>query len=269
MTVGTTLREGACRILLCPDPAEKARLSAEIARAWHAREITEIGEAQPPERPARPDHPELRPPRDMPRRRINSPTGRIAFIHAIAHIELNAIDLAWDLIARFGATDLPRAFFDDWVDVARDEARHFSLLIGYLETHDAAYGDLPAHDGLWEAAESTTDDILARLALVPLVLEARGLDTAPMAVEKLTAAGDQKAVDILSVIAREEVAHVAAGVRWFEEICEQRNLEPAKTFQSLVRSLFKGELKPPFAKEARDAAGFPAEYYEPLSAGAI
>ncbi len=268
MTVWTTLREAACRVLLCSDPAEKARLSAEIAQAWHDGEITEIGEVQPPDRPARPDHPELRPPRDMPRRRVNSPTGRIAFIHAIAHIELNAIDLAWDLIARFGAPALPRTFFDDWVDVARDEAQHFSLLAGYLQDHSAAYGDLPAHDGLWEAAEATTDDILARLALVPLVLEARGLDTTPMAVEKLTAAGDDKAVGILSVIAREEVAHVAAGVRWFEEICGQRTLDPVETFQSLVRSRFKGDLKPPFAKDARDAAGFPEEYYEPLSAGA-
>ncbi len=267
MTDWSTLREEACRVLQCPDPAEKARLSVEIAQAWRGGEFAETGDAHPPERPARPDHPELRPPRDMPRRRVNSPTGRIAFIHAIAHIELNAIDLAWDLIARFGAPDMPKKFFDDWVDVARDEARHFSLLAGYLEAHGAAYGDLPAHDGLWEAAAATTDDILARLALVPLVLEARGLDTTPMAMEKLTAAGDEKAVGILSVIAREEVAHVAAGVRWFEEICRYRKLDPVETFQSLVRSRFKGELKPPFAKAARDAAGFTPEYYEPLSAG--
>jgi len=261
-----TLSDGALAVLRESDAIRKANLSKEIARSWRENLIHDIGSVDVPQRPNRPLKPELLAPRDMPRRRPNSEKGRLAFIHAIAHIELNAIDLAWDLIARFTNSDLPRDFYDEWVDVGSDEARHFLMLQAYLEDHDSYYGDLPAHDGLWEAAENTSDDILARLAIVPLVLEARGLDTTPMAIEKLTAAGDQKAAKILETIAREEIPHVAAGVKWFDHICGLRGLEPAKTFQDLVRKRFKGLLKPPFAIDARTAAGFPREYYEPLAA---
>ncbi len=187
--------------------------------------------------------------------------GRIAFVHAIAHIELNAIDLAWDIVARFTRLDLPRGFYDDWVAVAADEARHFTLLCDRLVDLGVAYGDLPAHDGLWEAAAATADDLLPRLAIVPMVLEARGLDTTPQAITRLRAKGDNATADILEIIEREEVAHVAAGVRWFEFLCDRRELEPIPTFQNFVRDRFSGTPKAPFAVEARANAGFRHEYY--------
>ncbi|HIC60355.1 MAG TPA: ferritin-like domain-containing protein [Rhodospirillales bacterium] len=220
---------------------------------------------RPPKRPLRPRLPVLMPARNMPRRRPNSIKGRLAFMHAITHIELNAIDLAWDIIARFRNSDLPLAFYDDWVNIANDEAKHFSMLTNYLNQNNACYGDFPAHDSLWESAEKTSDDILSRLAIVPLVLEARGLDTTPGAINKLSATGDTKAARILKIIGEEEISHVATGVRWFHHICKSRELEPASTFQLLVKSQFNGFLKPPFATYARTLAGFPRFYYEPLS----
>jgi uncharacterized ferritin-like protein (DUF455 family) len=260
-----TLIDAACHVLNAADPAEKVRLSAHYGGQWAAGKLQEIGSARPPERPARPERPTLCRPGDMKRRRFGSPGGRIAFMHAIAHIELNAIDLAWDMVARFTDEDLPAQFYADWVGVAADEARHFQLLADYLNKNAAAYGDLPAHDGLWEAAHLTSDDILARLALVPLVLEARGLDTTPAAIQKLRQNGDTDAAAILKTIGAEEIPHVAAGVRWFEYICEVRGLEPKATYQDLVRTRFKGTLKAPFATDARAAAGFDAAWYEPLA----
>ena len=262
-----SLVEGSRAILLESDALQKAALSKDLLQCWRDGSVMEIGLADAPARPNRPDRPKLLRPRDMPRRRLASEKGRLALIHAIAHIELNAIDLAWDLIIRFTGAGLPREFYDDWVEVGGDEARHFNMLQKYLERHGSSYGDLPAHDGLWEAAESTADDILARLAIVPLVLEARGLDTTPGAIKKLKSAGDEMAASVLETICREEIPHVAVGVKWFDYICERRGLEPARTFQDLVGKRFKGLLKPPFAIEARTAAGFPRSYYEPLAAG--
>lgn len=263
--MAVALSGAACAVLNAADPAKKVHLSALYASQWAAGTLSEIGAARPPERPARPQRPQLCRPGDMKRRRFGSARGRIAFIHAIAHIELNAIDLAWDMVARFTAEDLPGEFYADWVGVAADEARHFTLLADYLQKNGAAYGDLPAHDGLWEAAAETSDDILARLALVPLVLEARGLDTTPAAIAKLTENGDSDAAAILKTIAAEEIPHVAAGVRWFEYVCAARGLEPKSSYQNLVRTRFKGTLKPPFATDARAAAGFDAAWYEPLA----
>ena len=200
----------------------------------------------------------------MPRRR--GAAGRIALIHAIAHIELNAIDLAWDMIARFADSGLPRTFYDDWVKVADEEAKHFSLLSKRLEAMGAVYGDLPAHDGLWQAAQETAHDVLARLAVAPLVLEARGLDVTPGMIERLTQAGDKDSVAVLRVILEDEIGHVAVGQRWFAHIAAARGLEPAVTFRSLVKKHYRGRLKPPFNKTHRDAAGFQADWYEPLAA---
>jgi uncharacterized ferritin-like protein (DUF455 family) len=230
-----------------------------------------IGWASPKPRPARPQHPVLRPPRAMPRRRNSgSPAGRVALLHAIAHIELNALDLAWDLIARFGgarfgAAGLPRPFFDDWLGVAAEEAEHFALLASRLEALGSAYGALPAHDGLWEAAAATATDLLARLAVVPLVLEARGLDVTPQMIERLERAGDPASAAILARIHEDEIGHVAVGVRWFERLCRERGLDPEAIFHDRVGRYFAGALKPPFNREARDRAGFRAAYYEPLA----
>jgi uncharacterized ferritin-like protein (DUF455 family) len=227
-----------------------------------------LGRAEPPAHPARPDRPVLRQPKAMPKRRnFGSPAGRIALVHALAHIELNAIDLAWDIIARFASEDLPRAFFDDWVAIAAEEAVHFALLADRLAELGARYGDLPAHDGLWEAAAATADDLLARLAVVPLVLEARGLDVTPEMAARVERAGDTPTAAILHRIYHDEIGHVAVGLRWFEGLCRARGLVPERVFHDRVRRCFRGELKPPFNHEARAAAGFPPHYYEPLAAG--
>jgi len=204
----------------------------------------------------------------MPRRRaFGSTAGRIALLHALEHIELNAIDLAWYLIARFSGEALPRAFFDDWVGVASEEGLHFELLTRRLADYGARYGDLPAHDGLWESAEATANDLLARLAVVPLVLEARGLDVTPEMAAQLERVGDPQSAAMLRRIYHDEIGHVAAGIRWLDKICHARGLNAAGVFRQRVRRYFKGELKPPFNREARAAAGFPAHYYEPLSRG--
>ena len=228
-----------------------------------------IGACPPPPRPARPVRPRLLSPREMPKRRnFGSPAGRTALLHALAHIELNAIDLAWDVIARFARNGLPREFFYDWVGVAAEEAQHFSLLSARLADFGASYGDLPAHDGLWEAAAATADDLLARLAVVPLVLEARGLDVTPAMAARLARAGDARSAAVLQIIYEQEIGHVAIGRRWFNFLCHAQGLVPRRVFHDRVRRFFKGELKPPFNRAARDAAGFPADYYEPLAGGA-
>lgn len=260
-----SLTSRADAILMTAEPERKVSLSRSTAAAWRTGEI-HVGEATPPDHPARPERPELLAPRHMPKRNAGgAQAARIALLHAIAHIELNAIDLAWDLIARFSAEDLPREFYDDWVGVAAEEAEHFSLLTGRLAELDAAYGDLPAHDGLWQAAEATAHDLAARLAVVPLVLEARGLDVTPTMINRLRSNGDKASVAVLEIIYREEIGHVAAGRRWFDWICTRRNHDPEPTYQSLVREHFKGLIKPPFNTAARDQAGFPAGYYEPLT----
>jgi len=199
----------------------------------------------------------------MPKRRnFGSSAGRLALLHALAHIELNAIDLAWDITARFAGADLPRKFYDDWVGVAAEEAEHFALLADRLEMLGGCYGALPAHDGLWEAAAATATDLLARLAVVPLVLEARGLDVTPEMIEKLRRQDDSASVAALETIYREEVAHVAAGERWFRFECARRGLDPVETYRELVRRYHRGGLKPPFNRAARDKAGFAAAFYE-------
>jgi uncharacterized ferritin-like protein (DUF455 family) len=201
----------------------------------------------------------------MPKRRaFGSLAGRIALVHALTHIELNAIDLAWDLVVRSCGEDLPRAFFDGWVGVAAEEAHHFELLAGRLADLGVAYGDLPAHDGLWEAAAATAGDLLARLAVVPLVLEARGLDVTPEMAARLERVGDLQTAAVLQCIYRDEIGHVAVGLRWFEHLCQIRGLNPEAVFHDRVRRCFKGHLKPPFNHAARAAAGLPARYYEPL-----
>jgi len=261
-----TLTAGAVAIIETSDPAAKAAASHRLAQIWRDGAI-EIGDTPPPLRPARPERPLLRPPKEMPKRRaFGSPAGRIALLHALAHIELNAIDLAWDIVARFRRAALPIAFFEDWVGVAAEEAYHFELLAMRLADLGAHYGDLPAHDGLWESAAATADDLLARLAVVPLVLEARGLDVTPEMAARLERVGDRESAALLRRIHRDEIAHVAAGVRWFDWLCDAHGLAPEKVFHERVRRCFKGQLKPPFNKSARAAAGFPTHYYEPLAA---
>jgi uncharacterized ferritin-like protein (DUF455 family) len=255
-----TLAGAAIAVLAAADPAEKIALTRETAAAWRIGRIAEIGHAEPPPRPARPLRPELRRPRDMPKRRHGgSLATRVALLHALAHIELNAIDLAWDAIARFDG--LPRAFYGDWLAVAAEEAEHHALLAARLAELGAAYGDLPAHDGLWEAAAETQHGLLPRLAVVPLVLEARGLDVTPDMIRRLRTFGDPASAAVLQRIYDDEIGHVATGMRWFRWEAQRRGLDPAAAWRDLVRRHFRGQLKPPFNDAARSAAGFPPEFY--------
>jgi uncharacterized ferritin-like protein (DUF455 family) len=260
------LATGAIAVLNTADGSEKAAAARRLASAWRAGVAPFVSPGEMPNRPARGPYPELRRPGDMPKRKAGGALEkRVALLHALAHIELNAIDLAWDLIARFGSTDLPRAFFDDWVRVGDEEALHFTLLSERLRELGAAYGDLPAHDGLWQAAQETAHDLLARLAIVPLVLEARGLDVTPATLADLRRAGDDPSAAVLEIIYRDEIGHVAIGKRWFDFFAAKAGQDPAMLWQELVRRHFRGRLKPPFNKSARDEAGFSAAFYEPLA----
>ncbi|MGE0668934.1 MAG: ferritin-like domain-containing protein [Sphingomonadales bacterium] len=258
-----TLTEAACAVLRTAPAREKASLSRKVAEAWWSGALAGIGGARPPDRPSRPERPELLPPARMPKRRsAGSETTRVALLHALAHIELNAVDLAWDLIARFAGDDLPQAFFDDWVTVADEEGLHFLMLSDRLAELGAAYGDLPAHDGLWEAAAETAHDLMARLAIVPMVLEARGLDVTPAMIRRFDAAGDAVTADILRVVLRDEIGHVAVGKRWFDWLCERTRNDSRHMWRNLVEQHFRGALKPPFNLDARQKAGFPPDFLD-------
>lgn len=266
-----TLAEMADAVLRTADGRAKTALSRRCAVAWRAaREAgtpLEVGQATPPLRPARPDRPALLSPRDVPRRRPGSPEGRKALLHAVAHIELNAVDLHWDIIARFTDVEMPLGFYDDWVKAADEESKHFNLVSDCLEAMGSFYGDLPAHAGMWRAAEDTAQDLLGRLAVVPMVLEARGLDVTPGMIEIFRKAGVGDAVEALETIYAEEVAHVAYGSKWFHYLCGRAGTDPEEVFQALVRRYFKGALKPPFNEEKRAEAGIPPTYYWPLAEG--
>ena len=237
--------------------------SAADAFARGALEIpADAAPSEPIAMPGRPARPRLVHGRDLPRRGFGTDAGRAAFVHAVAHIEFNAIDLAWDAVYRFRG--LPDAYYADWVGVAADEARHFQLLRTRLQALGHAYGDFDAHNGLWEMAEKTAGDGLARMALVPRVLEARGLDVTPGMIVKLRQVGDEATAAILEVILREEVAHVAAGSRWFRWHCERAGLDPHATFRELLRVHAREVLHGPFNLEARAAAGFDPEELEAL-----
>ncbi|MEM6940577.1 MAG: ferritin-like domain-containing protein [Pseudomonadota bacterium] len=265
------LAEMAEQVLRCADGRAKTALSRGFAQQWQkAREDgqrPEIGRASPPLHPARPAAPELLSPRDVPQRKPGTPEGRIAMMHAVAHIELNAVDLHWDVIARYTDTDMPLGFYDDWVKAADEESKHFNLMSDCLEAAGSHYGALPAHAGMWRAAEDTVDDLMGRLAVVPMVLEARGLDVTPGMIKLFKQAREDQAVVALETIYAEEVAHVAYGSKWFHFLCGRHNEDPKERFHALVRKYFHGTLKPPFNEEKRAEAGIPPDFYWPLAAG--
>ncbi len=265
----TNLAERAVEVLTTADGRAKTALSHAHAAAWRAArasgETFPVGKAAPPRRPARPERPELLSPREMPRRRPGSPQGRIALLHALAHIELNAVDLHWDIIARFTDVPMPPGFYDDWVKAADEESKHFNLLCDCLEAMGSHYGALPAHAFMWQAAEDTAEDLLGRLAVVPMVLEARGLDVTPGMIAVFEKAGEADAVAALKTIYAEEVGHVAYGVKWFNWLCGRDGLDPKDEFHALVRRYFRGPLKPPFNDEKRAESGLPPDFYWPLA----
>ncbi len=264
------LAEMADAVLRCPGGREKTALSRGFAAQWQAArargETPEIGTALPPLHPARPEKPELLSPRDVPHRKPGTPEGRIALLHAVAHIELNAVDLHWDIIARFTDTKFPMGFYDDWVKAADEESKHFNLMADCLEEVGSFYGALPAHAGMWRAAEDTIDDLMGRLAVVPMVLEARGLDVTPNMIKLFKQAKAESAVAALETIYSEEVAHVAYGSKWFHFLCGRFDADPKERFHTLVRKYFHGDLKPPFNEEKRAEAGIPPDFYWPLTA---
>jgi len=264
-----TLAGCAVAVLTCNEAGRKVALTQAAAAKWRdaisgGTPMT-IGSARPPLRPARPAQPVQLDPRDVPKRKPGTPQGRAAIIHAVAHIELNAIDLHWDIIARFTDIKFPLGFYDDWVSAADDEAKHFNLLQACLEAKNSHYGALPVHAGMWRAAEDTADDLMGRLAVVPMVLEARGLDVTPQMLELFEKFGEKDAVDALRVIYAEEVAHVAYGSKWFHFLCGRHELDPKETFHALVKRYFHGTLKPPFNSEKRADAGLPPDFYWPLA----
>ena len=267
-----TLAELAVQALTCADGREKTALSHRHAATWFAARAAgqplPIGLATPPDFPARPAQPELLPPRDVPRRRPGTLAGRQALLHAVAHIELNAVDLHWDIIARFADQPMPLGFYDDWVKAADEESRHFNLVCDCLEATGSHYGAMPAHAGMWRAASDTAGDLHGRLAVVPMVLEARGLDVTPGMIEIFRKAGDTGAVAALEVIYAEEVSHVAYGSKWFNWLCGRDGSDPKEVFHALVRRYFHGTLKPPFNEEKRADAGLPPDFYWPLAEGA-
>ena len=256
-------------VLRTADGRAKTALSRRYAAEWHAARAAgktpEVGTATPPDHPARPAAPDLLSPRDVPRRRPGSPQGRIALLHAVAHIELNAVDLHWDIIARFAHVPMPLGFYDDWVKAADEESKHFNLMCDCLEAMDSHYGALPAHAGMWRAAEDTATDFMGRLAVVPMVLEARGLDVTPGMIEIFRKAGADGAVAALETIYAEEVAHVAYGSKWFHFLCGRENRDPKDAFHTLVQTYFHSPLKPPFNEEKRAEAGLPPDFYWPLA----
>ena len=219
----------------------------------------------PIDQPGCPDRPPLVAPQKVPRRRADTVPGRAALVHALAHIEFNAINLALDAAHRFAG--MPSRYYADWLQVAEEEALHFDLLNAHLATLGHVYGDFPAHQGLWDMALKTAHDPLVRMALVPRVLEARGLDVTPGMIARLEQAGDSETVAILQVILRDEVGHVAIGSRWFKYLCGQRGLEPEETFHNLLHAHLSHAPRGPFNDEARLRAGFSARELAMLSAG--
>lgn len=267
------LASAAERVLRTADPWEKTALSRQIAAAWFgarkAGQAPDIGVAAPPDHPARPEHPQLLDPREVPRRKTGSAMGRAALLHAIAHIELNAVDLHWDIVARFSQVPLPLGFYDDWVRAADEESKHFGLLSDVLKIHDMDYGALPAHAGMWRSARATAEDLMGRLAVVPMVLEARGLDVTPGMIAVFEKAGEAAAVAALETIYAEEVGHVAYGSKWFHFLCGRHELDPKDCFHTLVRRYFGGAIRPPFNDEKRAEAGLPLDFYWPLADSSV
>jgi len=249
------LHEAAHACLTTGTVDEKLERATALYARWQAGELeVEPVELPPVAEAGRPEKPRLVAPTKLPRRKLGTAEGHAALVHAVAHIEFNAINLACDAAWRFQG--LPNQYYADWLKVAAEEAYHFSLLQGRLRDLGFQYGDFSAHNGLWELAQKTTDDPLRRMALVPRVMEARGLDVTPGMMERFASIGDQAMVDILKIILRDEIGHVEAGSRWFHYLCQQRGLDAEQHYFELLEDYFRGGVRCPLHKEARREAGF-------------
>ncbi|XP_036400365.1 uncharacterized protein HI_0077 [Megalops cyprinoides] len=265
-----TLCYWATKILCTPDPKDKVALTQEVLERWNSGKITEVGQSVPPGQPSRKDNLTVLEPGKIKRGKGGTLASRIALLHSLANIEQWAIDLSWDIIARFSSftlssgEPLPRQFFSDFVKVAGDEAKHYLLLERRIMELGSYFGALPVHNGLWQSATDTSHDLLARLAIVHMVHEARGLDVHPQTLSRFAAQDDTSSVKVLEVIYSDEITHVAAGLKWFTYICSEEGRECLSTFHALVKQHFKGYLKPPFNTEGRKTAGMTEEWYVPL-----
>ncbi len=250
------LFDAAAACLAACSIEDKLRLTRRYVRAWRDGDLALASNCapEPIHEPGRPDSPKLVMPADVPRRGLGTAAGRAAMLHAVTHIEFNAINLAWDAVYRF--RDLPQQYYCDWLQVAEEEAYHFQLLRARLQQLDYDYGDFPAHNGLWDMAQKTAFDPMVRMALVPRVLEARGLDVTPGIMRRLRRVGDLESVAALEIILRDEVGHVEIGSRWFKYFCDQRGLGMEQTFRDLISRYFAGRLRGPFNDAARIQAGF-------------
>jgi len=246
------------------DPQEKVEATFTLQKSWldGKLQLEPISEIKSILVAGRPEKPELVDPRDVPRRNFVSLKGRLTLVHAIAHIEFNAINLALDAVYRF--QNMPEQFYSDWCRVAAEEAEHFTMLAEYLEEHGMSYGDLAAHNGLWEMAVKTDFDVMVRMALVPRVLEARGLDVTPGMIEKLKPTGDQPLINKLQKIFNDEIGHVKIGSFWYNTLCKERSLEPQQTFIQLIEKYMQGAKFGPFDTQARIEAGFTQEEMQGL-----
>jgi uncharacterized ferritin-like protein (DUF455 family) len=242
--------------LLLDDPEKKVEATLSLQKSWLAGEfnLQPLVEIKALPVPGRPEKPELVDPRDVPRRNFSSLKGRLTLVHAIAHIEFNAINLALDAVYHF--QNMPDQYYSDWCRVAAEESQHFMMLSDYLQSHGMKYGDFPAHNGLWEMAVKTDFDVLVRMALVPRVLEARGLDVTPTMIEKLQSTGDIQLITILEKIFDDEIGHVKIGSYWYKILCEERDMEPQQTFIQLIKKYMEGAKFGPFETQARLEAGF-------------
>jgi len=251
--------------LLTPDPRAKCFATREVARGWRKGLLAFEFDHAMPDHPARPDSPELLPPNRMPKRgKGGSERARIALWHSLAHIEFVAIDLALDMAGRFGA-EMGEEFVSDFLAVAADEAMHFALLDRKLKQLGSCYGALPAHGGLWQAAYETRGSVAARLAIVPMVLEARGLDVTPSTLQRVKSAGDEGGAKILSRILDDEIRHVRYGTKHFVAHARGLGEQPETLWKSLVAKHFRGGIKPPFNDSARLAAGLSREFYAEIA----
>lgn len=259
------LRQAALDLLAEPTPASKSAGVSALVRSLAAGQAildTEASLFPSTPLPGRPATPALVPPSELKRRSMSSIEGRAVMIHALAHIEFNAINLALDAVWRYAG--MPREYYTDWLKVAAEEAYHFTLLAGHLYTLGHAYGDFPAHNGLWDMADRTRDDLLARLALIPRTMEARGLDVSPGLRDKLAQAGDREAAAILDIILQDEIGHVRIGNHWYGWLCAQRRLDPIETYARLTHACRAPAMRGPFNLEARKAAGFSEAELEAL-----
>jgi len=255
------LRQTALELLAISDPQTKIAQVKQLFDQYQKKRIDldtlSILNSDGLTLPGRPQKPELVPPLAVPKRKMDTVEGRLSLLHSLAHIEFNAMNLALDAIWRF--SDMPEQYYEDWLKVAKEEAYHFSLIENHLQSNDVAYGDFPAHNSLWEMVERTTDAVIARMALVPRTMEARGLDAVPAIRDRFKQIKDHQVVEILEIILRDEVGHVFIGNQWFNFLCAKENLSPIKVYKDLARQYRAPVLRGPFNLEARKQAGFTAE----------